>query len=446
MAPSRGDASCLTPSPARATSRRSPSRRGRRPGDASVPRPLGRGGHLPGAGGAADHAGGGGLLGAAHPERRRTVRRHGGTAGELAGGPGRDRDPGHRGDPAAGRHRGDPQRRVRRRDHRRAAPAAARRSAVGGHQRPGGARGPRVHRLRRVRRLLGPGQRPSPASPPADPDRRRLRCRVPPGRPGRARRRRGHRPGQGTAGRTRADHRRERAHPRDRPTDRADGRAPAAADAHDLRVREPGGQVAAAHRGSPLPGRVPAGPSPAADGRVDRRGRGRERRAAGPGPVHRTTAVRQRSSPARRSGPPAGSSTRPCSPTSNAARRSCSGSVSSWSWPACSPARTGTARRSAAPCPVVWRTSAPASAGSGDRRRAGRWVETNVGWLRVVVVALGVVVLLWGNNVTTDRLWWSLALVLVLLAGLQVLVGAGDGRGRSSWPARREHPASGWSS
>jgi len=57
--------------------------------------------------------------------------------------------------------------------------------------------------------------------------------------------------------------------------------------------------------------------------------------------------------------------------------------------------------------------------------RTGRWVAANAGWLRVVVVALGAVVLLWGNNASTDRLWWSLALVLVLLAVLQVLVGAG---------------------
>jgi len=43
-------------------------------------------------------------------------------------------------------------------------------------------------------------------------------------------------------------------------------------------------------------------------------------------------------------------------------------------------------------------------------------------------VALGGVVLLWGNNVTMDRLWWSLALVLGLLVVLQVLVGAGRPR------------------
>jgi hypothetical protein len=56
---------------------------------------------------------------------------------------------------------------------------------------------------------------------------------------------------------------------------------------------------------------------------------------------------------------------------------------------------------------------------------AGRWVAANVGWLRTVVVVLGVVVLLWGNNVSMSRLWWSLALVVVLLALVQVLVGAG---------------------
>ncbi len=56
---------------------------------------------------------------------------------------------------------------------------------------------------------------------------------------------------------------------------------------------------------------------------------------------------------------------------------------------------------------------------------AGRWVAANVGWLRTVVVVLGVVVLLWGNNTSLPRLWWSLALVLVLLAVSQVLVGAG---------------------
>jgi hypothetical protein len=60
---------------------------------------------------------------------------------------------------------------------------------------------------------------------------------------------------------------------------------------------------------------------------------------------------------------------------------------------------------------------------------AGRWVNANAGWLRVAVVALGGVVLLWGVDVSLSRLWWSLALVLVLLGGVQVLVGASRGRG-----------------
>jgi hypothetical protein len=56
---------------------------------------------------------------------------------------------------------------------------------------------------------------------------------------------------------------------------------------------------------------------------------------------------------------------------------------------------------------------------------AGRWVAPNARWLRVVVGLLGVVVLLWGNDVSLSRLFWSLALVVGLLAVLQVLVGAG---------------------
>jgi hypothetical protein len=58
---------------------------------------------------------------------------------------------------------------------------------------------------------------------------------------------------------------------------------------------------------------------------------------------------------------------------------------------------------------------------------AGRWTAANARWLRVVVAALGAVVLLWGNDVSLSRLFWSLALVLVLLAVVQVLVGAGKG-------------------
>ena len=38
---------------------------------------------------------------------------------------------------------------------------------------------------------------------------------------------------------------------------------------------------------------------------------------------------------------------------------------------------------------------------------------------------LGAVVLLWGNTITMSRLFWSLVLVAVLLAVVQVLIGAG---------------------
>jgi hypothetical protein len=69
-----------------------------------------------------------------------------------------------------------------------------------------------------------------------------------------------------------------------------------------------------------------------------------------------------------------------------------------------------------------------ADAQSGGRLvGAGRWVAANARWLRPLMGLLGVVVLLWGNDVSTSRLGWSLALVLVLLAILQVLAGAGRG-------------------
>jgi hypothetical protein len=56
---------------------------------------------------------------------------------------------------------------------------------------------------------------------------------------------------------------------------------------------------------------------------------------------------------------------------------------------------------------------------------AGRWGAANARWLRVAVGLLGIVVLLWGNDVSLSRLFWSFALVVGLLAVLQVLVGAG---------------------
>lgn len=72
------------------------------------------------------------------------------------------------------------------------------------------------------------------------------------------------------------------------------------------------------------------------------------------------------------------------------------------------------------------------NAGSGipvsQAGAAGRWIASNAVWLRVAVITLGAVALVWGNEITTTRLWWSLALVLVVLACLQVLIGAGRER------------------
>jgi hypothetical protein len=95
------------------------------------------------------------------------------------------------------------------------------------------------------------------------------------------------------------------------------------------------------------------------------------------------------------------------------------------------PNRYGTAVRSSLSGGLE---SIGSSIGGNALTAAGRWVETNVAWLRIAAVALGAVVLLWGNSVSTDRLWWSLALVLALLAGLQVLVGAGRDREQAGSP------------
>jgi len=70
---------------------------------------------------------------------------------------------------------------------------------------------------------------------------------------------------------------------------------------------------------------------------------------------------------------------------------------------------------------------------------AGRWVAANARWLRVVVGALGVVVLLWGNDVSLSRLVWSVLLVGVLLAAVQVLIGA-SGSNRTSTAAASISP------
>jgi hypothetical protein len=69
---------------------------------------------------------------------------------------------------------------------------------------------------------------------------------------------------------------------------------------------------------------------------------------------------------------------------------------------------------------------------------AGRWVATNARWLRVAIGVLGAVVLLWGNDISPSRLFWSLLLVVVLLAIVQVLVGAGRGTSAPSPVLARE--------
>jgi hypothetical protein len=73
-----------------------------------------------------------------------------------------------------------------------------------------------------------------------------------------------------------------------------------------------------------------------------------------------------------------------------------------------------------------------AALADGPVSGAGRWVAANARWLRVAIGVLGAVVLLWGNDLSLSRLFWSLALVVVLLAMVQVLVGAGGRSGASN--------------
>ena len=58
---------------------------------------------------------------------------------------------------------------------------------------------------------------------------------------------------------------------------------------------------------------------------------------------------------------------------------------------------------------------------------AGQWVTANARWLRLAIGILGVVVLLWGNDISLSRLLWSLVLVGVLLAFVEILKGAAPG-------------------
>jgi hypothetical protein len=78
--------------------------------------------------------------------------------------------------------------------------------------------------------------------------------------------------------------------------------------------------------------------------------------------------------------------------------------------------------------------TAGASLADGPTAGAGRWVAGNAAWLRVAIGVLGVVVLLWGNDVSESRFFWSLVLIAVLLAAVQVLVGAGRRVGTATMP------------
>jgi hypothetical protein len=73
-----------------------------------------------------------------------------------------------------------------------------------------------------------------------------------------------------------------------------------------------------------------------------------------------------------------------------------------------------------------------AQLGDTSAAGAGRWVAANAGWLRYAVGVLGAVVLLWGNDISVARLFWSLGLVVVLLMAVQVFVGVGRGPRRAS--------------
>lgn len=62
---------------------------------------------------------------------------------------------------------------------------------------------------------------------------------------------------------------------------------------------------------------------------------------------------------------------------------------------------------------------------------AGRWVAANARWLRAAIAVVGAVVLLWGNDLSLARLFWSLAFVGVALALGEVLIGAARSRDRT---------------
>jgi hypothetical protein len=76
--------------------------------------------------------------------------------------------------------------------------------------------------------------------------------------------------------------------------------------------------------------------------------------------------------------------------------------------------------------------TAGARLADGPVADTGRWVAGNARWLRIAAGVLGAIVLLWGNEVSPARLFWSLVLTVVLLAVVQFMVGAGRGTSTSS--------------
>jgi hypothetical protein len=59
----------------------------------------------------------------------------------------------------------------------------------------------------------------------------------------------------------------------------------------------------------------------------------------------------------------------------------------------------------------------------GPLKPAGGFVAGNIGWLRVVAVVVGVVVLAWGLDVSPAQLSWAALVTVALLVALQVLIG-----------------------
>ena len=84
--------------------------------------------------------------------------------------------------------------------------------------------------------------------------------------------------------------------------------------------------------------------------------------------------------------------------------------------------------------------SVGAAAADSPVAQAGRWVVPNAVWLRIVIGLVGVVTLFWGNNASESRLFWSVVVVVVLLAALQVLVGVGKAAMTSTPPDPGSEP------